>query len=70
MTRNNAFQVAPSLESLQELLRLVVQHEDVVPVRDGGRGKGGGAGCRAHVCECVDMGRRCAWWCITRTWCR
>ncbi|KAG2441727.1 hypothetical protein HXX76_003342 [Chlamydomonas incerta] len=31
ITRNNAFQVAPSLESLQELLRLVVQHEDVVP---------------------------------------
>ncbi|KAG2451828.1 hypothetical protein HYH02_003604 [Chlamydomonas schloesseri] len=31
ITRNNAFQVAPSLESLQELLRLVVQHEDEVP---------------------------------------
>ncbi|KAG2492902.1 hypothetical protein HYH03_008816 [Edaphochlamys debaryana] len=31
ITRSNAFQVAPSLEALQELLRLVVQHEDVVP---------------------------------------
>ncbi|KXZ52570.1 hypothetical protein GPECTOR_9g614 [Gonium pectorale] len=31
ITRNNAFQVAPSLEDLQELLRLVVLHEDSLP---------------------------------------
>lgn len=31
ITRYNAFQVAPNLEALQDLLHLVVQHEDVVP---------------------------------------
>ncbi|GIL50181.1 hypothetical protein Vafri_6307 [Volvox africanus] len=31
ITRNNAFQVVPTLEALQELLRLVVLHEEAVP---------------------------------------
>ncbi|GLC75104.1 hypothetical protein PLESTF_001594300 [Pleodorina starrii] len=31
ITRNNAFQVVPTLEALQKLLQLVVQHEEAVP---------------------------------------
>lgn len=38
-------QVAPNLEALQELLHLVVQHEDVVPVRT----------CLPLCCPCAAM---------------